>query len=281
MSAAAQPSAAAQDVLSLQALLVARGWMYTLVHKLFGGEPTSELVDVLFGATTKDVLEEYEGDFTVMGSYRKHLEGLRASADDGLLESLRDEYTRCFIGPASLPAVPIASPHITHDRSAVQKRTLEVRELYRRHGLAPKKLQRVPDDHLSILCAFMAELAQRSLAALDAGDAAALAASLRSQKGIVAEHLDSWVAAYAKDLRRSSTHVLYPQTAEMLAAFLKADMAFLDEAAYWLEGNAGAVEGCAAAPGLDRVRAELAALGALRLFALEDNELVSLDIEGD
>lgn len=269
--------ASAGDVLSLEALLVARAYLYTMFHKLAGGEPTAELVDLLLGDTMHDSLDEYADDVEALASYREFLDALRETDRDELVEAMRDEFSRCYIGPASLPAVPLASPNITKDPSAVQKRTLEVRRCYREHGLEPKRLQRVPDDHLSLICAFCAHLARRALAAFDAGDGPALALALRDQKGVVDEHLNSWMPDYAKALRRSRTAIAYPQTAEALAMFARADGSLLGEAAFWLEANPGALELTVESEGdtpLKPVREALHRLEAVRLFALDENELV-------
>ena len=43
------------EALSLEALLLARGYLYELFHKALGGDPTSELVAALTSAETLDV----------------------------------------------------------------------------------------------------------------------------------------------------------------------------------------------------------------------------------
>lgn len=266
------------DALSLKALLVARAYIYTMAHKLTGGEPTEMLMKKLFGATMGDVLEEYAEDVEALASFAEFLQDVGKRFDGELLDEIKDEYIRTFIGPASLPAIPIASPYITKDSSAVQKRTLEVRTLYRKFGYEPKRLLRVPDDHISLLCSFMAKLAQAALDEFDKHDVDMLAASLREQRAIIAEHFDAWMSAYAKDLRRSSTSVLYPQFIEAFVSFIKADIAFLDEASYWVEENCEDIKECepldSAAPTLSSAIDDLASLQAIELFGLEENELV-------
>lgn len=267
----------ASEALSLEALLVARAYLYTMFHKLTGGQPTDELVDMLLGSTMHDVVDEYASKVETLASYRDFLDSLRSEDRDELLNDMRDEHTRCFVGPASLPATPFASPYITKDPSAMQKCTLLVRACYREHGLKPKWLQRVPDDHLSLLCAFCARLAMRALDAFDARDGAALASLLRDQKSVVDEHLNTWLTDYAKGLRRSQTAVVYPQTAEALAMFARIDSAFLTEAAYWLDENPDALRVGHNAPNEDPLaaaREALRKLEAVSLFALEENELV-------
>ena len=57
-----EDAAMRQDALQLEALLVSREYLYTLFHKLLGGTPDAELLEVLLGDATADVVEEYAGD---------------------------------------------------------------------------------------------------------------------------------------------------------------------------------------------------------------------------
>ena len=130
---------------------------------------------------------------------------------------------------------PWEAPHRSGEPTVFQEGTLAVRAAYRARGVQPRKLQRVPDDHVALECAFMAREARFSLAQLIAGDVRELAAGLRAQQSFVVEHMTAWLGEYAKGLRRSATAVLYPQAAEALAAFVALDATFLAESALWTE----------------------------------------------
>ena len=94
-------------------------------------------------------------------------------------------------------------------------------------------MQRVPDDHVALVCGFMARRARVALATLAAGDAAELAVELRDELAFSRAHLTNWLGAFARAERQSKTAVLYPQLVEALAAFADVDAVFLAEAAYW------------------------------------------------
>lgn len=152
--------------------------------------------------------------------------------------------------------------------------------------MQPKKLQRVPDDHVALECAFMALEARRSLAQLIACDVRALAAGLRAQQSFAVEHMAGWLGEYAKGLRRSATAVLYPQAAEALAAFVALDATFLAEAALWAEEVSasgekfealGAVAGSPEAQMFAAAEEALAALEQTRPFGIEDYELAACE----
>ena len=271
----------AQDELQLEALLLSRSYLYTLFHKLFGGAPDQELIEALVSDTSLDVLEEFAAESNELEALGVFLAALRADDCADLGDRAHDEYTRVFIGPAALPASPYESPYTgAHDMSVFQENTLAVRAAYHAQGLRVRREQAVPDDHVALLSAFMAEQAKRSLAALREGRLADLAGQLREQQAFAQAHLASWLAIYAKSVRNSkagASAVLYPQMLEGLDAFVRADLEFLTESAYWAESQENA-EGqpSGIAPELAKAQEALEALAALRPFGIQDNELVSL-----
>ena len=268
-----------QDALQLEALLVSRAYLYTLFHKLMGGEPDEALLEALLDGTTADVVEEFAAGSEELKAFGDFLTALRVDGASDLLDRARDEYTRVFVGPAALPASPYESPYTgVHDMSLFQANTLAVRATYHAHGLRVKREQAVPDDHIALMCAFEAKLSDRALEACNAGDGAALADLLRDAGSFAEEHLASWVGIYAESVRNSkagAAAVLYPQLLEAFAAFVRTDIVFTVEAAYWAQGNSIGSDG--PAPELASAYAALESLAAINPFGIQDNELVNLD----
>ena len=230
------PTDPAGESVALEALLLARARLYALFHKLFGAAPDAAAIEALLGEATADAVDEYAEDDETMRGFGRFLSELAAvEGRAALLEAARDEYVRLLVGPGALPAIPWEAPYRTGEPTVFQEGTLAVRAAYRARGVQPKKLQRVPDDHVALECAFMALEARRSLAQLIACYVRALAAGLRAQQSFAVEHMAGWLGEYAKGLRRSATAVLYPQAAEALAAFVALDATFLAEAALWAE----------------------------------------------
>ena len=164
-----------------------------------------------------------------------------------------------------------------------------MRAAYRARGLELARLMRIPDDHIAIMCGFMAHEAERSLAELRAGNVGDLAASLRDEEAFARGHMLTWVDDFARCARRSKTAVLYPQMIEALAAFVRNDAVVLSEAACWTEeardacgetipGGLGALPGSPEAAAFAEVSDALAALARLRPFGIEDHELVSISV---
>ena len=237
-AAAAAPTAAAvgAEALQLEALLTARAYLYELFFKLFGGVPTAGLLDELLDGAAFDVVQEYARDDAAMAGLAAFLEGLAKRENrPALLDAVRDEYTRLFVGPGELPALPWASPWTSHEAVFFQEDTLAVRAAYRAHGWEPRRLLAVPDDHAALECAFMARVSLEALAAFRVGDATRLVVALREQRAFVSGHVAGWTDSWAKAVRRSKTALLYPQLIEAFAAFAQLDAVFAGEAAFWVE----------------------------------------------
>lgn len=282
MSASVAADVSAESA-ALEALLVSRTYLYMLFHKLFAAAPDEDVLEALLAGVTADAVGEYAEDDATMRGLTGFLAELAGREDRArLLDEAKDEFTRLFIGPGALPAPTWESPYRTGEPTLFQESTLAVRDAYRRHGLEPKRIQRVPDDHVALLCAFMAARAGVGLAVLRTGDAAALAVELRDELPFVEEHLANWLGAFAERTRASKTAVLYPQMIEAAAAFAGLDAVFLAQAAYWAEGLAaasavpselGCEAGSADAASLAAVEVALVTLEAARPFGIEDYEL--------
>lgn len=271
----------AQETLQLEALLLARDYSYTLFHKLLGTAPNAALLSALLDETTADIFSEYSEDSPELAQFAKLLASLREGDFESLLDSVRDEYTRIFVGPAMLPASPYESPYIgSHDMATFQQNTIEVRTAYREQGLQMKKLLRMPDDHVAALCNFMTQLSTRSLQTFRDGTWVKLVEDLRWQARFTQAHLANWLDEYARAVRNSkagSQAVLYPQLLEALAAFAKIDTAFAAESSYWLAQQETPAANGATAPELAAAQQSLDALASIRPYGVEDNELTCID----
>ena len=275
-----QASISEAERTQLEVLLFGRAYLYTLFHKLFGGCPNEALLNELTGQTMADVVDEYAGENQAFASLGAFLANLKAAKATELLDKAADEYTRVFIGPAALPASPYESPYTgRHDMTTFQENTLKVRRAYAEAGLELKRLQRVPDDHISLQCAFLAQQAREALCAFRAGEWQSFATCLRRQGAFVQNHMANWIGLFAKAVRNSKAAaepVLYPQMLEAAAAFAQQDVTFTVEAAYWADENAQGAQGFEPFAALPAAQASLDMLAALHLKGIEDNELVSI-----
>ena len=79
-----------QDALQLEALLVVRTYLYTLFHKLMGGEPDEQLLAVLLDGTTADVVDEFAAESEELRAFEGFLAGLRTNDASEQLDRVRE-----------------------------------------------------------------------------------------------------------------------------------------------------------------------------------------------
>lgn len=268
------------ELLSVEAGLLCRTYLYTLFHKALGGSPSEELLAALGCQSSLHVVEEYSAADETMGKLGSYLSNLRATGDAVFLQLVESEYTRMFVGPGSLTALPWESPYVSSEALLLQESTLSVRAAYRACGFEIKRMHHVPDDHVSIECAFMAAMAERSLAAFGAGDWAGLRELMVAQCAFVRDHMANWLPRYASKACSGKTAHLYPQLAKGIAAFAELDKVFAAEVVVWVDGlgdaGATAFDGYERPASFAELEGALADLKAIRLFGLEDNELVEI-----
>lgn len=266
------------NFLACEAVLLARTYAWELLHKLFGGELTDELLTLVGSATTFDALDELaraNGTFANVRDFATKV-GQR-SGDPDFLEAAREEFSLFFQGPAEPPAYPWEGPYLTHETTVFQPSTLEVRRAYTEAGLRVKRYQRVPDDHVAIMAAFMAEMGRRTLAALDSADGESARSLLAMQYAFSRDHMAPWLPEYAELSLRVKKAVLYPQFIQGARALAEADGTFLPEALAWLGDMDDERLADAAERGLfAEMEAALDSLAGVSLPGLEDNELVAL-----
>lgn len=229
------------DALQFEALLVARMYIYEMFHHLCGGCPNAELLDVLSADVVQGIFEEYESveNVDVLRKVLAAYRNMDVQKATSFISDASDEYTRVFIGPASLPASPYESPYRgSHDTALLQENTLKVRRAYADFGLVPKRIHAVPDDHIAFMCSFMSKRAKRAVEFFEADDIDKLITEFASQVGFMSAHMLGWLDIFANSVATSaaaSSDVLYPKTLKALAGFVSADFVFLAEGVEWLE----------------------------------------------
>ena len=139
------------------------------------------------------------------------------------IKQAEEEYTRLFVGPVEPVASPWESVYLGDAGRLFQENTLKVRACYRRFGLLPEEYPRVADDSLALELGFMAELAQRSVDAFEAGEAQVLTATLEGALEFLNEHLLLWIPRLSERIAKTETDWLYPRLTLLLDSFLKKD----------------------------------------------------------
>lgn len=229
-----------------------RAFFYELAHVVFSGEPDENLLAVLASEDCRATLEALAGECAAVAPLAAYAATLPDDADARVAEAerCRIAYNRAVAGlGARRTSHPWESAYTSSKKLLMQRETLAVREAYRAFGYLPEMYRQVPDDHLSLECAFLAALAQKSVAALEAADvpiaaleaadaptaaleadgAPSLAGLVEGQRAFLADHLLKWIDAYAADLHADVPDTLYDYAATALAAYAEADAVFLSE----------------------------------------------------
>lgn len=152
-----------------------------------------------------------------------------ASDPDKMLETMKDQYTRIFVGPGKLPLFHWESVYLKRDAILFQESTLEVRRSYLVEGFLPQGHPNVADDHVAIELDFIVALGDRMLECYNASDEKGARKALDAAMRFMDEHLLKWIGAYARsgaELR--GAYFLYPEVIELLGYAMKADREMLD-----------------------------------------------------
>jgi TorA maturation chaperone TorD len=214
-----------EDQDELLALLSARQYLYTLFQSLFGNEPSDEQFAAIDVGLVEQAYGVVPGDTAKIA---KLIDKLSEAKNSPL--SLKDEYTRLFIGPSKLPAPPWESIFTGKESALFQRSTLEIRNFYRSQGFISAEYPHVADDHLAIELDFLAQLAGRAFEALGAGEARTAREALEAGREFLVGHLLVWVGRFTQDLEASQKGAFYPVVAQTLVEFAIKDALLIENA---------------------------------------------------
>lgn len=208
-----------------------RLFMYRLAHAVFSGEPDETLLGTLASENCRSTLRTLAGEYPAAVPLADYAEGLSATCDLHVeAAACLSTYNRVVAGLGSRRAShPWESAYTSCKKLLMQPETLEVRGAYRAWGYLPKMYMRVPDDHLSLECAFLAELAQRTIQAAEEGEGDGLSRLVAAQWAFLQNHLLRWLGEYAADLHEDAPDSLYDRAAQALALYAAEDAFFLRE----------------------------------------------------
>lgn len=210
----------------------ARTFAYTLLQKLFGNEPSRELLDVAFGDDAREALMllavDDSGFMAAIKAVEDHARSYALNAEGGL-SGARSAYMKLFVGPETLPAPPWESVYVAREPLLFQESTLAVRHAYCEEGFCVEGHPHVADDHLAFELDFMARLAALTVDAEARNDALEARRLVRVQIAFLDEHLLQWIDDFSRDMNDRVEDCLYVSVALLARSFLKRDRALLEE----------------------------------------------------
>lgn len=129
-------------------------------------------------------------------------EGLAAGADN---EELVWEYRRLFTGPGHLPAPPWGSVYTDRECVVFGEATVALRAWMRRVGVARTTDERTPEDHIGLMLALLAYLAEERPELVDE---------------YLRDHLLTWAPHYLEALEAAAGHPFYQGLAALTRSTL-------------------------------------------------------------
>lgn len=274
-----------EDVRSIGSLLAARTWLYELFHKITGGEPTAELLEVLASPAMRDVLDEYASESREINAFAKRCQELACLSSDAevldRLDDFKSEYNSLLAGIGGTGIVLWQSAHEGNEPSYFGRQALRVRSKFAEHGLRVKRSGNVPDDGVALMTGFLSRLSREDFALFIAGDACGLTDRLAEEALFVSEHLSNWVgeAVRVAVSEEEGTCIL---ALRAMVEFFNLDAAFAANAREWICGTdaeSSNVTDALTADDVARLEAvmrERDKLAALRMPFSEDAELVAV-----
>jgi TorA maturation chaperone TorD len=195
---------------------LARARVYRLLSGVFVEEPGPAFVAALREPQSLADLTEaglrFDGDFL-------------DAAPDALNEALACEYTALFIATGGFP--PVESARLTGRYK--QDPYFQVLAAYRRAGFALGRGRfEVFPDQLGVELMYLAELLERSAAAVDAGDAVLYRKLEREIKRFWSLHIGRWVRGYCQLIAQTAHHSFYREMARFLHGFAEEEIAALE-----------------------------------------------------
>lgn len=216
----------------IESLLVSRAYLYRLFHVVFGAEPSPEVLDLLSSeasASAFAVFSAAEGDALGRAAGIAAAVRERRAAESDLLDVLKSQYTRLLILPGDAYLRPWESSHAGVDETIFQESTLDVRRRYAAFGYRAAEFKHFPEDHIAMMCSFLAEMGDRTAEAFGEQGGEGCTGMLAAQGDFIDAHMLNWVDGFADEVAEKDATGLWAAYARALAAFAHVDRAFIDE----------------------------------------------------
>lgn len=215
----------------------ARGGFYSFCSTVFLNPPNEDMLKVL--EDTVDAVDEisrHNVEMKASSGRIKNFFSVRNSIKDEKekaeydLEALR-QYTSLF---CLLDSVPMAESYYTSTEKLVMQESRDkMLDKLRKYSFVMSDNLNEFEDHIGIELAFMANLAELSVVALEEQDTAKYNELMDEQKAFHEEHFAVWIDQFAAKVGAfGSQEVLYKAVTVLTSEFIKEDKAILDELNY-------------------------------------------------
>ena len=178
---------------------------WTVLGRVFAAAPDQESLDRV---REPEMLTEWPlagGERTTEG-LDLLAESSRAGED---AKAVYDDFFGLVIGPGKMLATPWESVYRSTEGLVFEAQTLQVREFYRRFGLQAPRLNREPDDHISLELEFCATLLTRAMDAAESGNNDEADEFVAAHRDFCREHLLAWAPEFFRRVEQGATTAFY------------------------------------------------------------------------
>ncbi len=124
-------------------------------------------------------------------------------------DQIKDDHFFLVLGPGKTLAPPWESVYRSEEKLLFVEETMHVRQFYRRFGLQAPKLNREPDDHISLELEFCARLLTQALDALEVLDPEKAEGFLQAHRDFCEKHLFEWADQFFAKVEQGARTCFY------------------------------------------------------------------------
>lgn len=197
-----------------------RSSTYAFFSRIFGKEVNNEIIANMLGddfiGYIRDIKGSQHGSEMAEGAkmLEKYLSAIDEKDIDKVIEELSVDYARLFLLAGGVH--PYESVHLGKEGLVMEKPWEEVREAYRKAGLAKGEKEKEPEDHIAMELAFMSYLCDEE--------------EFRTQKEFLDEHLLKWIPKFCDDVAQKAESEFYRGIAKLTKGFLQLEPDLMNEA---------------------------------------------------
>ncbi|MFC1901695.1 molecular chaperone [Chloroflexota bacterium] len=150
------------------------------------------------------------------------------SQDLGDLEvRLAADYARLFLSINKIPPHPSESTY--RDGTMMQYARDEVLRTYWSFGVDKKKEFTEPEDHIAVELGFIMYLCEKTIEALNNGDAEEARRYLQGQKDFLEKHLIKWLPKLVEDILNTGQTPFYKAIAVLTRTYIEMDLSATED----------------------------------------------------
>jgi TorA maturation chaperone TorD len=225
------------DLDNLKSLMSMREGIYRLFASLYFKELTDEQIQFLHDTDLSGLAELNDHMAAGVHDIKHALHRINS----GTREDLAVDYAHTFLAAGSTKdenrACPYESVFTSRDGLLMQEARDQVYRYMLNEHLEPDQSLHIPEDHLSFVFEFMADLCKRFNEAVDAGDADEALRLFNVQHAFFDEHIANWIDRFCDAIEDCCHTALYRGVSEMTRGFMQMETSMFEEVASALESG--------------------------------------------